>query len=168
MGNETSGEIGEEGAKWRQKGNKAATLRNQAYADSQAAYKRGDKALAKELSDKGKQYQKDMEDAHRKAANAIFKSKNSDRGVGEIDLHGLRKEEAIERLEKRLKKCELMRQRKLVIITGKGIHSNKKKGAVIKPVVKKYLAQKKYEYTIKDRNDGCIVVEIGAAHCILF
>lgn len=154
-------------AKWRAEGDKQAKLRNDCYERSKAAYAKGDGALAKKLSEEGKKHQKLMEEAHKKASDAAFKEKNASRGLDEIDLHGLRKKEAIAKLEERLSACEKARVTKLRIITGKGLHSKDNK-AEIKPVVISYLKKKGYKFEINDVNEGCMEVQIHAGGCILF
>ena len=63
----------------------------------QEAYKSGRKAEAKQLSDKGKQEGKLMEDANNKASNAVFHEKNAGRDDHTIDLHGLYVDDAVNR-----------------------------------------------------------------------
>ena len=41
-----------------------------------------------------------------------------------IDLHGLKRDEAWERLEAFVTECEMRRLKKILIVHGKGIHSN--------------------------------------------
>lgn len=54
---------------------KHAKLRSEYFEKSQEAYKNGDKALAKELADKGKKETELMEAAQKKASHEIFKAK---------------------------------------------------------------------------------------------
>lgn len=52
-----------------------AQLRSKYFEESKAAFERGDKALAKDLSEKGKKETQLMEEAQKKASRAIFKKK---------------------------------------------------------------------------------------------
>ena len=70
-------------------------MRGEAFAESQAAYKRGDKAKAKELSNKGKRHGEAMEQANKDAVNAILAPQQS-ANTGCIDLHGLYVQEALD------------------------------------------------------------------------
>lgn len=70
-----------------------------AFRESQEAYERGDGAEAKRLSDKGKALREKRERLHREAANWIYEQNNKGRTDEEVDLHGLRAEEAVERTE---------------------------------------------------------------------
>ena len=63
----------------------------------QEAFKSGNKAEAKQLSDKGKQEGALMEDANKKASDAVFHEKNDGRDAHTIDLHGLYVDEAVKR-----------------------------------------------------------------------
>jgi hypothetical protein len=50
-------------------------LRAKYFEDSKKAFEKGEKALAKELSDKGKRETQLMEEAQKKASRAIFNKK---------------------------------------------------------------------------------------------
>ena len=63
----------------------------------QEAYKSGRKAEAKQLSEKGKQEGKLMEEANNKASDAVFHEKNTGRDDHTVDLHGLYVDEAVNR-----------------------------------------------------------------------
>jgi hypothetical protein len=56
---------------------------------SKKAFEDGDKAKAKELSDKGKEAGHMMEESNKKAAEVILKHRNADKGPHYLDLHGL-------------------------------------------------------------------------------
>lgn len=49
---------------------------SRSFEDSHHAYERGQGALAKELSNKGKEHQKNMEELNRKASEWIFTGKS--------------------------------------------------------------------------------------------
>ena len=62
-----------------------------------------------------------------------------------VDVHGLKKHEAIECVEKKLRELQLAGMKRLRVIVGKGLHS--KMGiAVLKPTVLD--AMRKYVYTL--------------------
>ncbi|KAG8915203.1 hypothetical protein FRC00_006648 [Tulasnella sp. 408] len=98
-----------------------ATLRAQANAEGDAmgrcfresreAYRSGDRARAKELSDEGKLHKAEMEELNRKAP------------PHEIDLHGLYVNEAIERANHAIIAARERGDRQLHFIVGRGMHS---------------------------------------------
>ena len=87
-----------------------ARLRNAYFEQAQQAYLIGNKALAKELSLKGKLHSIHMKAAHGKAQEAIYRQRNpvspelqgNARGERMIDLHGLHVSEAIHVLKHEL------------------------------------------------------------------
>ncbi len=72
----------------------------------QEAFKSGRKAEAKQLSDKGKQEGKLMEEANHKASDAVFKEKNTGRDDHTIDLHGLHVDEAVNRARQAIQQAK--------------------------------------------------------------
>lgn len=88
-----------------------ARLRNACFQQAREAYLIGNKALAKELGDKGKWYNLQMKEAHAKARETIYRQRNpvsselQGYGRGQerlIDLHGLHVNEAIHVLKHEL------------------------------------------------------------------
>ncbi|KAK1313315.1 hypothetical protein QJS10_CPA06g02512 [Acorus calamus] len=83
-----------------------ARLRNTCFEQATQAFRIGNKALAKELSNKGKFYGMQMEAAHEKAKEAIFRQRNQvtlgGRQERMIDLHGLHVNEAVHVLKDEL------------------------------------------------------------------
>lgn len=85
-----------------------ARLRNAYFEQARQAYLTGQKALAKELSEKGQLHNMKMKDAHSKAQESIFRLRNPEmssnaRGREKIiDLHGLHVSEAIHVLKREL------------------------------------------------------------------
>lgn len=69
------------------------------------AYKSGDGAAAKELSEKGKAHGRKMDEYNKQASEFIFRENNANGRVDSdaIDLHGQFVEEAEEILEERIK-----------------------------------------------------------------
>ena len=115
------------------------------FSASREAYQSGDGAKAKDLSNKGKQMKERQERLNREAADWIFEStflnsglrdgrlwdgmlilfyvvcvvgNNSAREPGEIDLHGLRAEEAVERTEWFIDECRQKGITELRLIVG--------------------------------------------------
>lgn len=74
-------------------------LMHEAFEAASRAYKTGDGASAKELSNKGHQHDRNKDELNARAANWIYEANNRGRGPGEIDLHGLYVQEAIEKTE---------------------------------------------------------------------
>nr|GMC51341.1 polyadenylate-binding protein-interacting protein 7 [Ipomoea batatas]GMC53119.1 polyadenylate-binding protein-interacting protein 7 [Ipomoea batatas]GME17558.1 polyadenylate-binding protein-interacting protein 7 [Ipomoea batatas] len=85
-----------------------ARLRNAYFEQARQAYLSGQKALAKELSEKGQLHNMKMKDAHGRAQESIFRVRNqemSTNGRGQeriIDLHGLHVSEGIHVLKREL------------------------------------------------------------------
>ena len=75
--------------RYRQRAGEAAQRSHDLLAQSQAAWQRGDKKGAKELSDLGKAEKAQVEELNRRAARAIFRENNAHRDDYTIDLHGL-------------------------------------------------------------------------------
>ncbi|SPR00545.1 unnamed protein product (mitochondrion) [Plasmodiophora brassicae] len=100
-----------------------AARRAELLSRSQAAWRAGDKALAKSLSDAGKAEGARVLEANARAADAYFTSNNKGRPVAEVDLHGLFADEAVVRIEERIKACRAAGQPHLVVIVGQGNHS---------------------------------------------
>lgn len=77
----------------------------QAFDAASEAYKAGDGARAKELSNEGKAHQRRKEELNDQAADWIFAQNNRSQPRGSIDLHGLYVQEAIERTERAVQVC---------------------------------------------------------------
>ena len=80
---------GPEGNKLRAEAQKYAEERGELLSASKNAFESGDKAKAKELSEKGKEAGRKMEEANKKAAAVILKHRNDGHGDHYLDLHGL-------------------------------------------------------------------------------
>jgi DNA-nicking Smr family endonuclease len=140
---------------------KQAKFRGEAFAESQKAYKSGNKAAAKELSNKGKAHGQAMEQANRNAVHSILAPQRSSE-TGCLDLHGLYVQEAVD-ASKEFLQYHMSKGLfgEVEIITGAGHHSENNK-AKIKPEVEKLLRQKRLKYVIPQNNDGCIHVTLRA------
>ena len=78
-----------------------ARVRNVCYEQATTAFLSGNKALAKELSAKGKEAALAMKRAHEQASNQIYSQRNN-RYSSTIDLHGLHIAEALQILKREL------------------------------------------------------------------
>jgi Domain of unknown function (DUF1771)/Smr domain len=129
-------------------------------AQSQAAYQRGDGALAKQLSEKAKDFRKQAAGCEAKKSEFVFQQNNQSTLVkdDEIDLHGQRVDEIIPILDQELKeRCE-EGMTYVHIIVGKGNHS--KDGIPkIKPAVEELCNQRGYQWRL-EQNEGRIYIEL--------
>lgn len=137
-----------------------AKKRDELMAQSKAAYERGDKALAKQLSDQGKQEGVLMQEAKLKAARKVFDANNQGRPVSEMDLHGLQIEAALTLVQERydLLTSKHTSVKEWVVIPGAGIHSDDS-GPKLKPAVTKWLGEKGLKF--KETGNGVFTVNIN-------
>ncbi|XP_020574847.1 polyadenylate-binding protein-interacting protein 7 [Phalaenopsis equestris] len=137
-----------------------ARLRNACFQQARDAYLIGNKALAKELGDKGKWYNLQMKEAHAKARETIYRQRNPvsseaySRGQERmIDLHGLHMSEAIHVLKHELANlrnaARLSGHRLQVLIcVGTGHHTKGTRTPARLPIaVEQYLAEEGIHYT---------------------
>ncbi|KAF9437298.1 hypothetical protein BGZ76_001304 [Entomortierella beljakovae] len=137
---------------------KSGALRQDYSQQSQAAYKSGNGARAKELSLKSKEYGREMDRYNNIAKDLIFKAHNAKKPPNEIDLHGLKVQEAIEITRVRLAKFIKEKEPNLIIIVGRG--NNSVNGiARIKPAIITLMSEFHVKATPNKPNDGCIFVE---------
>jgi Domain of unknown function (DUF1771)/Smr domain len=98
----------EEAEQYRQDASNHAAAKGKYMADSQAAFRMGDKKAAKDLSDLGKEEGHEMDRLNRIAADIFFKHNNpNDNGsnrFGLVDLHGLFVKEAMMYAERAIQK----------------------------------------------------------------
>ena len=126
---------------------KHAKLRDQFFEDSKKAFESGDKAKAKELSDKAKEHAALFEKAKEKAGATVAKEKNKDSKPNEIDLHGLQVEAAIKLVEEKYQ--QVIKAKKFdtfVVIPGAGHHSDAS-GPKIQGKVQEWIKAKGLTYT---------------------
>lgn len=144
---ETGVQLGSDYAGLRSEAIQNATARNRLLQEATAAFMRGDKATARELSREGRYYDQLMRQQHREAAQLLFASRN--RGMHDtIDLHGLHVQEALAFLEVYLHRATQEYSR-CFVITGTGHHSSHKhiqkdKQARLAPAVQQYLKDNSY------------------------
>ncbi|KAL2911806.1 hypothetical protein HK105_208739 [Polyrhizophydium stewartii] len=145
----------------RDKARELADKRSAAYDASQDAWNSGDKAGAKELSDKAKKLGAQMEELNEKASQLFYEAKNKGRGLGELDLHGQFVHEAVELADKRIAECRAAEVPELVLIVGKGLHSVGGK-AKVKPAIIELLKKHRIDADVGEPNEGCVTVHLDA------
>ncbi len=146
-----------------------AKERNKLFMAATHAYRRGDGATAKSLSQKGHEINISMKEKHRLAAEHIVWARNGSLmnivSHGLLDLHGLHVAEAVAFLDALFPKLMDERVPNIQIITGAGHHS---KGSNFRcrllPAVKRYCNEAGYYsyQEVKDKNGyiGAILVQL--------
>ncbi|KAG0246943.1 hypothetical protein BGX31_005431 [Mortierella sp. GBA43] len=132
-------------------------LRKELCQQSQDAYRSGNGARAKELSLEADLWRVRMDRYDDEAKELIFKANNASRPQSEIDLHGLKVKEAIEKTRERLATFVKKREPNLIIIVGQGKHSLN--GPRIKPAIIELVKEYRIKATPNKPNPGCIYVE---------
>lgn len=122
---------------------------------SNQAYKRGDKMKAKVFSNESKKFKVLMDKENEMASDEIFANNNANKSSNEIDLHGLFVAEAIERLSKRISRAKQYGENSLIVIAGRGRHSEN--GPKIKPAVIDFAKKNRIQYEENSPNSGCIL-----------
>ncbi|PHH91833.1 hypothetical protein CDD83_10083 [Cordyceps sp. RAO-2017] len=137
-----------------------ADKRNSCFDRSRQAYKSGDGAGAKVLSNQGKMHDAKMDEYNRQASDYIFRENNAPGKVepDAIDLHGQFVEEAERILEQRIRADQARGQTHLHAIVGKGHHSA---GHVqkIKPKVEELCRELGLKYRTEE-NAGRIYINL--------
>lgn len=137
--------------------NKHAEKRGELLDASKAAYAAGDKAKAKELSDKAKKEGEKLEHSKEKGAKKIAKAKNKKLEKNELDLHGLEAAAAVKLVDERYAKLkDKGKFDDLTIITGAGVHSSE--GPRVKPAIEKWAKDKKLK--TEKINDGSFKIKL--------
>ncbi|KAF8934694.1 hypothetical protein BGZ47_010266 [Haplosporangium gracile] len=143
---------------YRSEARKHAVLRQEYSQQSQAAYKSGNGAKAKELSLKAKEYGREMDRYNNMARDMVFKLYNTNKPSNELDLHGLKVREALDITRERLTKFVKNKEPNLIIIVGRG--NNSINGvAKIKPAVTELVNEFHIKATPNKPNQGCIWIE---------
>jgi len=136
---------------------------SRSFEESHQAYDRGEGGRAKELSNKGKEHQRRMEELNRKASEWIFTENNKDSGPGEIDLHGLYVKEAITFTERALQQARTRGDSEIHLIVGKGLHS-KNGAAKLKPAIAELIRKYQLSAELDPRNEGVLIVQLDSSH----
>ncbi|GJJ06557.1 hypothetical protein Clacol_000749 [Clathrus columnatus] len=97
----------------RQEGDEMA----RSFEESHAAYQSGDGARAKQLSNKGNEHKRKMNELNAQASEWIFRGEDS--GPGEVDLHGLFVKEAVAYTEQAIQSAKARGDREIRLIVGK-------------------------------------------------
>ncbi|AGO13075.1 AaceriAFL083Cp [[Ashbya] aceris (nom. inval.)] len=130
---------------------------------SQQAYKQGDGALAKDLSEQAKRQLEVAERYNMQAAEYVFTSNNADSGSDEIDLHGLYVKEAQWILKKRIAAGVRGGEPRLRVIVGKGLHSANGV-AKIRPAVEELCTEAGLRSYLDEKNAGVLIVDLEQAN----
>ncbi|RYP41719.1 hypothetical protein DL769_011524 [Monosporascus sp. CRB-8-3] len=143
-----------------------AERRNDCFARSRQAYENGDGALAKDLSNRGKEHAAAMAEYNRRARDYIFRANNAPGLVADdtIDLHGLFVEEAKDILEERIKYAQANGQMHLHVIVGKGNHSVDRVQK-LKPRVEQVCRDLGLQYSTEE-NEGRIYVNLQGGEAV--
>ena len=119
--------------------------------------------MIKKIIDKDKKDWEDFINSKEKIPNKDqVKGKNHSYKTIQIDLHGLSLNEANEKIEELINKAYQTYVNKIIVVTGKGLHSNNKKN----PYVSKNLSILKYsvpEFIEKNENLMSLINEIKEA-----
>lgn len=124
---------------------------------SQNAFKRGDKAEAKRLSNEAKQVLNEVDKWNAMAAEFVFVENNRDSDENDIDLHGLYVKEAEYILKQRIINGVQRNQSSLDCIVGKGKHSA---GGIakLKPAVEQLCTEAGIRCEIDRKNTGVLII----------
>lgn len=145
---------------WRAQARDHFQKHKQLSAESQEAYARGDKALAKRLSDKSKRELELYRTFNNKAAEFVYIENNKDSAPDELDLHGLFVSEAEYVVKRRLAyELQVNHLSELKVITGKGLHS-KSGVSKLKPAVEKLCDESGLPWRVDPQNEGVIIVQL--------
>ena len=152
---------GPEGNRLRSEAQKHAEERHQLLDASKKAFESGDKGKAKELSEKGKEAGRLMEESNKKAAAVILKHRNDGHGEHYLDLHGLYLEEALTAFREKMAVLQKSKDEIVFeVIPGAGNHSKNK--AIIKPkIIEELVNNKSGNVTFEEKNAGSINVFIN-------
>ncbi|GAA5889283.1 hypothetical protein JCM6882_000695 [Rhodosporidiobolus microsporus] len=134
-------------------------LMAKAFSSSKQAYSSGNGEAAHDLSQEGKQHQRERERLNAEAAEWIYRENNRSRSAGEIDLHGLYVQEAIEYTEKGINNARSQGLSELRVIVGKGNHSPSHV-AKIKPAITSLMQKERLTASLDPHNGGVLVVQL--------
>lgn len=130
---------------------------------SQNAYRNGDKALAKQLSEQARIEFNKFQNLNNQAAEFVFVENNKDSMSNEIDLHGLYVSEAEYVVKKRLIYGNEHSETDVRIIVGKGMHSAHGISK-LKPAIEELCTKGGFKWRIDRKNDGVIIVDAQSGH----
>ncbi|VDC06989.1 unnamed protein product [Peniophora sp. CBMAI 1063] len=139
-----------------------------AFNASQVAYRSGQGARAKELSEEGNTHKAEMERLNREASLWIFRENNRNSQSGDIDLHGLYVKEAVKFAERAIIKAQRKGHSEIQFIVGKGLRSPSAQVTIrsaIEDLISNYY---RFDAAYHPDNAGVLVVRLkpdGALGC---
>ncbi|KAF8973318.1 hypothetical protein BDZ97DRAFT_677668 [Flammula alnicola] len=125
------------------------------FQESHDAYSGGNGALAKELSNQGKEHQRKMEDLNKQASDIIFVENNKDSKPGEVDLHGLYVKEAISRADQAIQKAKSEGQPRSISLQRSPLSWRRCK---IKPAIEELIQKYQLTTQLDPDNSGVLIV----------
>lgn len=142
---------------------KSNSVKQHLAAKSLEAIKKGDKHSAKKLITESCIEAERSDSFNLKAAEYAFDQNNANLLSNEIDLHGLFAKEAVQVLKKRLVLAAEAGEKKLRVITGKGIHSP---GMVCKLQVETLMIchDLNLNFDLDSSNSGVIIINIDRSN----
>ncbi|KAJ3571770.1 hypothetical protein NP233_g3545 [Leucocoprinus birnbaumii] len=146
----------------RSRANEEGDAMAKCFEESHQAYSNRDGALAKELSNKGKQHQKRMEELNKQASDWIFVENNKDSQAHEVDLHGLYVKEAITYTDLALQQARARGDKEIHLIVGKGLHS-KNGAAKLKPAIEELMHKYQLSAELDPNNSGVLIVQLDSS-----
>lgn len=164
MGNLVSSLVGggshekfDEAEDHRRRANELGEQQRELSARSQAAYRAGNGALAKQLSNQAKSIHTKVDYHNREAARLHYANNNKNLPEDTIDLHGLFVKEAIQKVEEAVSKAKKEKKKSLTVIVGAGNHSVDGIQR-IRPAVEKWCRDRGHTYTAV--NQGCLSISL--------
>ncbi|KAF8556354.1 DUF1771-domain-containing protein [Imleria badia] len=146
----------------RAKAKEQGDLMVQCFQQSHETYDRGDGALAKKLSENGKQHERTMESLNAEASAWIFRRDHArqDCKPGEINLHGLYVKEAVSCVDKSIQEARQRGDAEIRLIVGKGLHSD---GHVtkIKPAIEDLMKKHDIPTQVDPHNAGVLIAQLS-------
>lgn len=159
-----TGTLEQQAEQHRQEANRLGEQQRAISARSQAAYRSGNGALAKDLSLQAKALHSQVDFHNKEAAKLHFQAHNVDQPSGTIDLHGLFVKEALQVLEKAAADARKDKQSDLTVIVGAGNHS--RDGVQrIRPAVEKWCRDRGHEFDVV--NQGCLKIHLKKRSCCI-
>ncbi|THH17336.1 hypothetical protein EW146_g3454 [Bondarzewia mesenterica] len=143
----------------RARANEAGDAMAQAFKESHQAYADGSGARAKELSNLGKEKQKENQRLNKEAGEWIFRENNLDSEPGEIDLHGLYVKEAIFYTDQSIQEARQRGDAVIRLIVGKGLHSTNGTPK-LRPAIEGLMPEYSLTATLDPNNGGVLIVEL--------
>ncbi|KAI6134444.1 hypothetical protein EV401DRAFT_1364738 [Pisolithus croceorrhizus] len=134
-------------------------LMAQCYRQGHEAYQKGQRALAKQLSEKGSGHKRKMERLNVEAGAWIFRENNLVSKPGELDLHGLYVKEAVMYAEDAIEKAQRRGDLEMRLLVGKGLHSDGHV-AKIKPALEELVKRRSLPADVDPGNAGLLIVRL--------